>query len=64
MIYEENPEDRKQNRRAVFNNKKQQPVKEKFMEQRDKTKIKKELKSKIEKMKEEELWEEWDNEIH
>jgi hypothetical protein len=63
MIYEENPEDRKQNRRAIFNNKKQ-PVKEKFMEQRDKTKIKKELKSKMEKMREEELWEEWDNEIH
>jgi len=63
MIHEENPEDRKQNRRTSFNNKKH-TVKEKFIEQRDKAKIKKELRSKMEKMKEEELWEEWDDEIH
>jgi hypothetical protein len=63
MIYEENPEDRKKNRRTSFINKKH-TVKEKFVEQRDKAKIKKELKSKMEKMKEEELWEEWDDEIH
>jgi hypothetical protein len=63
MKYEENPEDRKQSRRTNFNHKKH-TVKEKFIEQRDQIKIKKEFKHKIEQMKEEELWEEWDNEIH
>lgn len=33
-------------------------------ENRDKAKLKKALKSKLEKIKEEEIWEDWENEIY
>lgn len=55
-------EDRKSSRRAKLTNKKKID-KDLDHSYRDVKKIKKEYKSRIEEMEQEELWEEWENEI-
>lgn len=66
MRYEDqdNNNDRKNCRRDSFKKKHTIKRNDDFSgEIRDRAKIKKALKSKIEKMKEDELWEEWEDEI-
>ena len=56
-------DDRKSSRREKLTSKKK--VDQNFdQSNRDIKKIKKDYKSKIEEIKQEELWEEWENEIH
>jgi hypothetical protein len=57
-------QDRKSLRRDSFKQKKSTQNFTDKLESRDKAKIKKALKSKMEKIKEEEIWEDWENEIH
>ena len=59
----EDNEDRKLFRRNSFKNK-HLNKKTKNQEARDSVKIKKERKSRIERMKEDEIWEDWENEIY
>lgn len=57
-------QDRKSLRRDNFKQKRNTKDFADRIENRDKAKIKKALKSKIERIKEEEIWEDWENEIH
>lgn len=57
-------EDRKNNRRKSFKKKISSDRIDYDIEKRDRTKIKNQLKTKIERMREEEIWEDWENEIH
>jgi hypothetical protein len=59
-MYDDN--DRKNQRRNSLK-KKNSKNQDDFIEHRDKAKIKKALKSKLEQIKEEELWDDWENEI-
>lgn len=56
-------EDRKNNRRKSFKKKISSDRIDYDIEKRDRTKIKNQLKTKIERMREEEIWEDWENEI-
>lgn len=56
-------EDRKSLRRNSFKNKHQEK-KIKDIEKRDFTKIKQQRKHKIEEMKQEEIWQEWSDEVY
>lgn len=60
-MYEEN--DRKNQRRDSFRKKHLKNRDDSLIEHRDTHKIKKALKSKIDKMREQELWEDWEDEI-
>lgn len=62
-MYNNDFEDRKNYRREKFSNKKK-TSKDLDQSYKDIKKIKKEYRSKIEEMEQEELWEEWENEIH
>jgi len=62
-MYNNDFEDRKNYRREKLSNKKK-TSKDLDQSYRDIKKIKKEYRSKIEEMEQEELWEEWENEIH
>lgn len=57
-------QDRKSLRRDNFKQKRNTKDFADRIENRDKAKIKKALKSKMERIKEEEIWEDWENEIH
>lgn len=57
-------QDRKSLRRDNFKQKRNTKDFADRIEHRDKAKIKKALKSKMERIKEEEIWEDWENEIH
>jgi len=56
-------EDRKNNRRQSFKKKISTNKVDYDIEKRDRAKIKNQLKTKIERMREEEIWEDWENEI-
>jgi len=56
-------EDRKSVRRKSFKKKITSDRVDYDIEKRDRTKIKNQLKTKIERMREEEIWEDWENEI-
>jgi hypothetical protein len=56
-------EDRKNNRRQSFKKKISTNKLDYDIEKRDRAKIKNQLKTKIERMREEEIWEDWENEI-
>jgi len=60
---EENIEDRKNYRRDSFKNKRLDN-KAKDIERRDSIKIKKQRKNKMMEIEQDELWEEWENEIY
>ena len=60
---EENIEDRKNYRRDSFKNKRLDN-KAKDIERRDSVKIKKQRKNKMMEIEQDELWEEWENEIY
>jgi len=60
---EENIEDRKNYRRNSFKNKRLDN-KAKDIERRDSIKIKKQRKNKMMEIEQDELWEEWENEIY
>jgi hypothetical protein len=62
-MYNNDFEDRKNYRREKLSNKKK-TSKDLDQSYKDIKKIKKEYRSKIEEMEQEELWEEWENEIH
>jgi hypothetical protein len=56
-------EDRKNNRRQSFKKKISTNKVDYDIEKRDRAKIKNQLKTKIERIREEEIWEDWENEI-
>lgn len=60
---QENTEDRKNKGRNKIKYKRLDKNMYHDFDNRDRSKIKKQMKSKIEQMREEELWEDWENEI-
>jgi hypothetical protein len=60
---QDNPEDRKRNGRNKIKYKFLDKTKNKDFESRDNQRIKKQIRSKIEQIREDELWEDWRDEI-
>lgn len=60
---QDNPEDRKKYGRNKIKYKFLDKNRSKDIEHRDKSRIKKQIKSKIEEMRQEEIWEDWEDEI-
>lgn len=60
---QENTEDRKNKGRNKIKYKRLDKNMHHDLDSRDRSKIKKQMRSKIEQMREEELWEDWENEV-
>ena len=60
---QDNPEDRKKYGRNKIKYKFLDKNKRNDSESRDKSRIKKQIRSKIEEIRQEEMWEDWENEI-
>lgn len=60
---QDNPDDRKKYGRNKIKYKFLDKNRNRDLESRDKSKIKKQIRSKLEEMRQEEIWEDWEDEI-
>lgn len=60
---QENPDDRKKHGRNKIKYKFLDKSRNRDLESRDKSRVKKQIKSKLEEIRQEEIWEDWEDEI-
>lgn len=56
--------DRKENRRLSYKNKSKKPSKDVILDKKDQTRVKKAFKHKKQELEQEEIWEQWEDEIY